>query len=65
MSQIIGQLFLLKMVSDLQIAEVLFFPKVFGIKIMFSLRPCPAEPGSVRYQILSRFPACVRRKGIN
>ena len=38
---------------------------IFGIIVMFSLRSCPAEPGSVRYQILSRFPACVRRKGIN
>ena len=38
---------------------------IFGIIIMFSYRPCLAEPGKVRYQILSRFPACVRRKGIN
>lgn len=28
---------------------------IFGIIVMFYLRPCPAEPGSVRYQILSRF----------
>ena len=32
---------------------------------MFSLRLRPAEPGSIWYQILSRFPACVGRKGIS
>ena len=65
MSQIIGQLFLLKMVLGLQTAEVLFFPKVFGIIIMFSYRPCRAEPGKVRYQIPSRFLSSTDRKGIN
>ena len=65
MSQIIGQLFLLKMVLGLQTAEVLFFPKVFGIIIMFSYRPCRAEPGKVRYQIPSRFLSSAGRKGIN
>ena len=65
MSQIIRQLFLLKMVLGLSLAEVLFFPKVFGIIIMFSYRPCRAEPGKVRYQIPSRFLSSAGRKGIN
>ena len=32
---------------------------------MFSYRPCPGEPGKVRYQILSRFLSSTGRKGIN
>ncbi|EDY96277.1 hypothetical protein BACPLE_01271, partial [Phocaeicola plebeius DSM 17135] len=41
------------------------YPKVFGIIIMFSYRPCRAEPGKVRYQIPSRFLSSAGRKGIN
>lgn len=32
---------------------------------MFSNRPCPAEPGKVRYQFLSRLLSSTGRKGIN
>ena len=38
---------------------------IFGIIVMFYLRPCPAEPGKVRYQIPSRFLSNTDRKGIN
>lgn len=38
---------------------------IFGIIIMFSYRPCRAEPGKVRYQIPSRFLSSAGRKGIN
>ena len=44
---------------------IIFSPKVFGIIIMFSNRPCPAEPGKVRYQFLSQLLSSSDRKGIN
>ena len=45
------------------IRVVLFF--IFGIIIMFSYRPCQAEPGKVRYQIPSRFLSSTGGKGIS
>ena len=32
---------------------------------MFFFRPCPGEPGKVRYQIPSRLLSSTGRKGIN